>query len=816
MNTISTVLKSLFYLLSICLVSALSVVHADVQEKPFTSLSIYDAAGRVVGTIAPDPDGTGPLKYPATRTNYNARGLPDVVQTGELASWLDDRYNPITDWSIYSTFTVISTTSYTYDDRGNIATKSVTGKNGYTIESMVQYSYDKFDRVLCKAIRMNPLNYSSLPTDACVLSTQGNFGPDRIFRYSYSDYDQVGKEERAVGTNLQQVYADITINGKLPTIYIDANGNKTTLVYENSRLKKRIYPSKTTKGQSSDVDYPDYEEYAYDLNGNVIWERKRNGAIFTYTYDNLNRQLTKDGPGTSMDVTYTYDLRDLKLSSRFTSNNQGITNVFNGFGLLESSTNNMLGTSRTLGYQYDQNGNRTRITHPDGNYFAYQFDQHNRINALNENTTNLLTVAYQNNGRRSNITRANSSITRYNFDNANRLESFAQDLSGTLFDLTNTFKYNIASQATEMTQSNNLYYYTGNENLAGNYTVNGLNQYTNVAGQAFVYDAKGNLTNDGARTYTYDDENHLIGTSGNITSTLVYDPLGRLFQTTIAGVVTQFLYDGDALVAEYNSSGAITKRYVHGDQVDEPLVQYNGAAVSSSSRFYLHADHQGSIIAQSNMSGTVNTLAYDTYGIPANKNLDRFGYTGQIWLKELGLFHYKARVYSPKLGRFLQTDPIYYEDQMNIYAYVGNDPINMIDPTGEVGLLGAFVMVAIVSTAVWMAVDTGEKGMSTLQEGRMEKLETMMDGSAPSEASDMKIKQGTELLGAAKAFGDIGSSIGDGSISGSTEKAVVSGVGKVVTTEIKSELSPEQGAENKSKNGNTEQSENKERVKLGI
>jgi RHS repeat-associated protein len=188
------------------------------------------------------------------------------------------------------------------------------------------------------------------------------------------------------------------------------------------------------------------------------------------------------------------------------------------------------------------------------------------------------------------------------------------------------------------------------------YAANGLNQYTSAGGATFAHDANGNLTATAnapwSTNYVYDVENRLVSASGSHQADLVYDPLGRLFQVSSSGAgIRRLVYDGDALIAEYDSGGGMPHRYIHGNDpgADDPLVWYHNAV--SGWRRILLADHQGSIVGVTDMYGnSIAANSYDPWGIPAP--VGRFGYTGQTWVPELGLWYYKARFYSPTTGRF--------------------------------------------------------------------------------------------------------------------------------------------------------------------
>lgn len=187
---------------------------------------------------------------------------------------------------------------------------------------------------------------------------------------------------------------------------------------------------------------------------------------------------------------------------------------------------------------------------------------------------------------------------------------------------------------------------------------------------------------DGAGTWLYiwDYENRLtqVTKPDGQTVTYKYDALGRRIERSKGGQWTRFTYDGADVVLDRSSDGSAVE-YTNGLGIDEKLAQRsNGGGV-----LYFVADHLSSTRALTDSAGNVvEQVNYDAFGDSAGSSLTRYGYTGRERDADTGLYYYRARWYDSAQGRFISEDPIEFEGGVNWYAYVSNDPVNLIDPFG--------------------------------------------------------------------------------------------------------------------------------------
>jgi YD repeat-containing protein len=385
----------------------------------------------------------------------------------------------------------------------------------------------------------------------------------------YYPAGQVLQERRGVGTPLEEAYTTFTYspNGQQIT-EADARNNLTCFDFDGyDRAWRTRYPLTGTGAGA--CDNANAESFTLDANGNHLTDTRRDGQVISFTYDALNRPIVKSSPGLRS-VYSVWDLAGRPKGIVFDSaTGPGVSYSFDAAGRFTSEAT--FGHAVSVGY--DASGNLASIAWPDGFTTIAGFDPLNRQASLAEQGgITLATFTYDALSRRTGAARGNGTSAAYGYDAADRITSFSHTFPNAPgSNVSYGFGWTAASQLASRTLSNAGYRWPSSQAGAQAKTYDGLNRDQAVAALSGGYDARGNLTNDGTRAFTYDVENRLLTAAlPGVNASLSYDPLGRLASYTVNGTATQFLYLGSDLVGEYDGGWNLLRRYAHGDGVDEP------------------------------------------------------------------------------------------------------------------------------------------------------------------------------------------------------------------------------------------------------
>ncbi len=495
----------------------------------------------------------------------------------------------------------------------------------------------------------------------------------------------------------------------------DARGQTTSFAYNGvGQLIRRTNPL----GQVT--------TFTYDLARNLVLTVDAKGQRLEFSYDAANQlvqKVLKDAAGVVTDtVTLAYDpLGSLASAADADSHLTFTTDALGRVTQVQTAATSAQPAS-TIGYTYDLSGNRVTMMDPRGAVTASAYDALNRLTSVTS-PAGTTTVAYDALGRRTSLTRPNGTQTTATYDAASQLTDLVHTAGvSTLSRFAYTYDA-VGNRATRTTPTGvAAYTYDGLNRLTqaqqpdpvdplqvltetfaydpvGNRTASHLatgqlydaaNRLLEDSAFTYQYDLTGNLTSKTAKatgaatTYTYDVENRLVAVTGpGLTAGYAYDPLGRRIAKTVNGVATRYAYDQEDMLLEYDGANVPQVRYTHGPGIDEPLARVD--VVSGQTVFY-HADGLGSLTELTDGSGAVvQRYSYDAFGaILASPGTvtQPYTFTGREFDPETGLYYYRARYYDSTTGRLLQEDPIGFAGGINFYAYVKNNPVNVLDPFG--------------------------------------------------------------------------------------------------------------------------------------
>ena len=704
------------------------VTQTDPQGNTRTLL--YNDNGNVVATT----DALGNQRVLENDETFNISGITDkngnttaftyddvgnvTSITGALGDVTTFTYEPLFNQRSAITDPLGNVSRFEYDERGNAV--AVTDALG----NVAQMSYDDKGQLITTVDALgnttsrsydasgnlihvvDPLGGTTdLAYDAVGNIVSATDGEGRTILYEYNANDLLVQMTDALGGTTAYAYDS---NSNLAAV-TDARGNTTTFEYDDfdrlSRITNALGASKTL---------------TYDARGNLASTTDAEGRTTTYFFDVLDRLTVKATPDNT--ITYDYDLVGNLLS--VVDEDTSLDFTYDELNRLTRATTNAGGIqpATTISYSYDPNGNRTTLTNPEGGVTTYEFDELNRLarqtNPRAESTTHSYDAAF----RRTQVGFANGTSATLAYDDASRLDtlthqgpagivsqhSYSYDGVGNRIAVSelaglNTYTYDAANRliaATHPESSNPSEQFTYdqvgnrlNSHLSSAYIYDDGNRLLEDDTFRYTYDSNGNLTSKVEKStgdttvYAYDAEHQLVRVDLPDGSSVSYryDGRGRRVERNVNGQIARYVYDGEDILFEYDSSNTVAARYTHGPGFDEPLAIDQGG----QSLFY-HSDGLGTIRHLTDASAAVaQSYTYDAFGQMVELSPDAalstqsFTYTGREVDDATNLYYYRARYYDASIGRFVSEDPAGFDGGINFYVYVENNPVNLTDPLGR-------------------------------------------------------------------------------------------------------------------------------------
>jgi RHS repeat-associated protein len=549
----------------------------------------------------------------------------------------------------------------------------------------------------------DPLSRVTLNTDAAGNQTS----------FSYDPVGHTTQVKDALNGTTNVAY-QAGRSGRFPASVTDAKGHATSFTYDTTG---RVTSVKNALNQSASI--------TYNLKSLPVSVQTRNGQTISFAYDSLDRLTTLNSPEGSLSLSYDavgnlltanhYNGSALSLSydavNRVTQVGQTLTNGF----------------TANIGYGYDANGNRTRMTTPWG-AFSYAYDALDRVTSITNPNGQTVTFTYDAASRRTSMSYPNGTKTTYAYDAAGQVtqivhqktsnqtaiafDNYTYDADGNRIQISDlvgahTFAYDKLNRLTAANHPGTSSLPTQAETFAydaiGNrtsdaqrtgYTYDAANRIVSDSSFTYTSDANGNQTSRTSRstgnttTFVYDNGNRLTqvsGPSGTI-ATYKYDAAGRRIEKNVGGTITRYIFDGANILATLDGSNNLTALFTQGPGIDSPLI----GRINGTDYFY-HADALGSVIALTDTNGnTVETTEYTAFGQPIIKDAQGIThgqstvgntmlYTGTDFDPETGLNHMGYRYQDSTSGRFNQEDPVAH---INEFVYAGASPLSRKDPLG--------------------------------------------------------------------------------------------------------------------------------------